>query len=264
MVKTAEQKSRDRYRVLLLAGKTPRTYNETNRKILEEVLATINAGKPDVQEVAEQTAETDAAHIHSASASSSGVTPAAQEETPLIQAVAPEALGFNEPEETTKQEQTTRPEETAEPENHQVAMPVLPQAFGPPVPEEPKTRAQRPLKRPRPEPDVGADCPWGDANFKRVQEAAVEHTRLVAAAYAADQAVQAERAERREQDMAERRARVLQQMDSECRRCEECVDMDYLVLGPGADLMCSKHARRHSELVLRQTDAATAGAVSLA
>ena len=92
----------------------------------------------------------------------------------------------------------------------------------------------------------------------------MEHTRLVAAAYAADQAVQAERAERRERDAAERRARVLQQMDSECRRCEECVDMDYLVLGPGADLMCSKHARRHSELVLRQADAATAGAVSLA
>ena len=136
------------------------------------------------------------------------------------------------------------------------------------MPAAPKTlaRPRRPLKRPRPdsepEPDLGADSPWGDA--KLVHEAAVEHARRVAAAYAADQAELAERAERRERDTAERRARALQQMDSECRRCEECVDMDYLVLGPGADLMCSKHARRHSELVLRQTDAATAGAVSLA
>ena len=208
MVKTAEQKSRDRYRVLLLAGKTPRTYNETNRKILEEVLATINAGKPDVQEVAEQTAETDAAHIHSASASSSGVTPAAQEETPLIQAVAPEALGFNEPEETTKQEQTTRPEETAEPENHQVAMPVLPQAFGPPVPEEPKTRARRPLKRPRPEPDVEADCPW--VNVRRILEAEqLERRRQFNAEFEADQAFFCSAQAHREQYTAARAKRAL-------------------------------------------------------
>ena len=234
MVKTAEQKARDRYRAQLLAGKTPRTYTETNRKILEEVLATIETGDAVVREVAERTAE-------------AGVA----QETPLIQAVAQEALGFNGPEQTT------------EPENHPVALPGLPQAFFPPVPAVPKTRARRPLKRPLPEPDVGAGCPWEDANVKRVHEAAVEHARRVAAAYAADQAELAERAERRERDTAERRARALQQMDSECRRCEECTDMDYLVLGPGADLMCSKHARRYGELVLRPADAATAGAVSL-
>ena len=137
MVKTAEQKARDRYRAELLAGKTPRTYTETNRVILEEIRATIEAGKADVREVAERTAEAGAARIHSAkqeavsaidaakrqalqeiaSASSSGVTPAAQE-TPLIQAVAQEALGFNGP------GQTTEPEQKAE--NYPVAMP---QAF---------------------------------------------------------------------------------------------------------------------------------------
>ena len=138
MVKTAEQKARDRYRAELLAGKTPRTYTETNRKILEEIRATIEAGKADVREVAERTAEAGATRIRSAkqeavsaidaakrqalreiasaSSSDSGVTPAAQE-TPLIQAVAQEALGFNGPEQTT------------EPENHPVALPGPPQAF---------------------------------------------------------------------------------------------------------------------------------------
>ena len=252
MVKTAEQKARDRYRAELLAGKTPRTYTETNRKILEEVLATIEAGKADVREVAERTAEAGAARIHSAkqeavsaidaakrqalqeiaSASSSGVTPAAQE-TPLIQAVAQEALGFNEPGQTT------------EPENHPVALPGLPQAFFPPVPAVPKTRARRPLKRPLPEPDVGAGCPFEEAKVKRARAAAAELARQTFA----DRVELAERAERRERDTAERRARALQQIDSECRRCAECADMDYLICGPAADLMCSKHARRYNELV---------------
>ena len=254
MVKTAEQKARDRYRAELLAGKTPRTYTETNRKILEEIRATIEAGKADVREVAERTAEAGAARIHSAkqeavsaidaakrqalreiasaSSSGSGVTPAAQE-TPLIQAVAQEALGFNGPEQKT------------EPENHPVALPGPPQAFFPPVPAVPKTRARRPLKRPLPEPDVGAGCPWEDAKVKRAHEAAVEQARRATA----DRVELAERAERHEQDMNERRARALQQIDSECRRCAECADMDYLICDPAADLMCSKHARRYNELV---------------
>ena len=254
MVKTAEQKARDRYRAELLAGKTPRTYTETNRKILEEVLATIEAGKADVWEVAERTAETGAARIHSAkqeavsaidtakrqalqeiaSASSSGVTPAAQE-TPLIQAVAQEALGFNGPEQTT------------EPENHPVALPGLPQAFFPPVPAVPKTRARRPLKRPLPEPAVGAVLPFGedDAKEKRAHAAWVERMRQSAA----DRAELAERAARREQDTQARRAWALQEIDSERRGCARCADMDYAIHGPAADLMCSKHTRRYNELV---------------
>ena len=260
MVKTAEQKARDRYRAELLAGKTPRTYTETNRKILEEIRATIEAGKADVREVAERTAEAGAARIHSAkqeavsaidaakrqalqeiaSASSSGVTPAAQE-TPLIQAVAQEALGFNEP------GQTTEPEQKAEThaENYPVALPGLPLAFSPPVPEVLSSRARRPLKRPLPEPDVGAGCPSEDAKVKLAHEAAVEQARRAAA----DRVELAERAERRERDTNERRARALQQIDSECRRCAECADMDYFICCPAADLMCSKHARRYNELV---------------
>ena len=177
------------------------------------------------------------------------------------EAVAP-PLGFNGPEQA-EPEAVAPPlgfngPEQAEPESP-------PQAFCPPVPAAPRTLARRPLKRPLPDsdpkPNPRENAP---ANFKRVHKAAETRARREAAEYAADQAELAERAERRQRETAERRALALQQIDSECRRCSECVDMDYLVLGPGADLMCSKHARRHSELVLRQTDAATAGAVSLA
>ena len=250
MVKTAEQKVRDRYRAELSAGKTPRAITETNRVILEEIRATIEVGKAQVREVAEAGATRirsakqeavsaiDAAkrqalrEIASASSSGSGVTPAAQE-TPLIQAVAQEALGFNGPEQTT------------EPENHPVALPGLPQAFFPPVPAVPKTRARRPLKRPLPEPDVGAGCPFEEAKVKRARDAAAEQARQAIA----DRVELAERAERREQDTKERRARALQQIDSECRGCAECADMDYVICGPAADLMCSKHTRRYNELV---------------
>ena len=255
MVKTAEQKARDRYRAELLAGKTPRTYTETNRKILEEIRATIEAGKADVREVAERTAEAGAARIHSAkqeavsaidaakrqalqeiaSASSSGVTPAAQE-TPLIQAVAQEALGFNEP------GQTTEPEQKAEThaENYPVALPGLPQAFSPPVPEVlSSSRARRPLKRPLPEPAMD------DAKEKRARAALVERMRQAVA----DRVELAERAARREQDTQARRAWALQEIDSECRGCAQCADMDYVICGPAADLMCSKHTRRYNELV---------------
>ncbi len=164
MVKTAEQKARDRYRAELLAGKVSRAITETNKVILKEIRAAIEVGKADVREVAEAGATRirsakqeavsaiDAAKRQAlreiASASSSGVTPAAQE-TPPIQAVAQEALGFNGPEQTT------------EPENHPVALPGPPQAFFPPVPAVPKTRARRPLKRPLPEPDVGGGLPLG-------------------------------------------------------------------------------------------------------
>ena len=250
MVKTAEQKVRDRYRAELLAGKVPRAITETNKVILKEIRAAIEVGKADVREVAEAGATRirsakqeavsaiDAAkrqalrEIASASSSGSGVTPAAQE-TPLIQAVAQEALGFNGPEQTT------------EPENHPVALPGLPQAFFPPVPAVPKTRARRPLKRPLPEPDVGAGCPFEEAKVKRARDAAAEQARQAIA----DRVELAERAERREQDTKERRARALQQIDSECRGCAECADMDYVICGPAADLMCSKHTRRYNELV---------------
>ena len=87
--------------------------------------------------------------------------------------------------------------------------------------------------------------------------------RAARAGDAADRAAAKKQAERREQEMAERLAQILQQMDSECRSCEECFDMDY-TLGACADQMCSKHAQQHGELVLRQSGAATAGAISLA
>ena len=261
MVKTAEQKVRDRYRAELSAGKTPRAITETNRVILEEIRATIEVGKAQVREVAEAGATRirsakqeavsaiDAAkrqalrEIASASSSGSGVTPAAQE-TPLIQAVAQEALGFNEP------GQTTEPEQKAEThaENYPVALPGLPQAFSPPVPEVlSSSRARRPLKRPLPEPAVGAVLPFGedDAKEKRAHAAWVERMRQSAA----DRAELAERAARREQDTQARRAWALQEIDSECRGCARCADMDYAIHGPAADLMCSKHTRRYNELV---------------
>ena len=65
----------------------------------------------------------------------------------------------------------------------------------------------------------------------------------------ADRLELAERAERREKDTKERRARALQKIDSECRGCAQCADMDYVICGPAADLMCSKHTRRYNELV---------------
>ncbi len=95
MVKTAEQKARDRYRAELLAGKTPRTYTETNRKILEEIRAgaiRIHSAKQEAVSAIDAATRQALREIASASSSGSGVTPAAQE-TPLIQAVAQEARG---------------------------------------------------------------------------------------------------------------------------------------------------------------------------
>ena len=147
MVKTAEQKVRDRYRADLMAGKMPRALTEANRAILEELRAEVEAGKARIWETADAVAGQTATRIHAAgqeavsaieaakeralqeiaSASSSScqsapvakglstqqqpaesacsiVAPAAQE-TPLIQAVAHEALGFNEPGQEKEPEQ---------------------------------------------------------------------------------------------------------------------------------------------------------------
>ena len=81
-----------------------------------------------------------------------------------------------------------------------------------------------------------------DAKEKRARAALVERMRQVAAD-------RVERAARREQDTQARRAWALQQIDSECRGCAQCADMDYVIYGPAADLMCSKHTRRYNELV---------------
>ena len=276
MVKTAEQKARDRYRAQLLAGKTPRTYNEANRRILEEERAKIAAGGADVREAPLIQAEAVAAQ-------EAPLIPAeAVAAQPLILAVSPEALGF-EPEQA--EPEAVAPPLGSEPEQAEPESP--PQSLCPPmpvvpaVPAAPEALARRPRKRPLPDSDPKPN-PRANATakFKRAHKAAEEHARqvaakhaadqaecerraLVAAADAADQAAAKKQAERREQEMAERRARRLQQMNSECLSCSECFDMDYM-LGPCAEQMCSKHRQRHGELVLRQSGAATTGAVSLA
>ena len=301
MVKTAEQKARDRYRVLLLAGKTPRTYTEANRRILEEERAKIAAGGADVRE---------APLIQAVAAQEAPLIPAeAVAAQPLILAVSQEALGF-EPEQA--EPEAVAPPLGSEPEQAEpeaVALPLgfepeqaepesPPQSLCPPmpvvpaVPAAPEALALRPRKQPSDsdlKPDPRKNAP---ANFKRARREDAEYTTdyaayaaelerqtredaerrkrqedeqraLVRAAEAADQAAARRQRERREQEMAERRARILQQMDSECRSCKGCFDMDYQ-LGRCVDQMCSKHRQRHSELVLRQSGAATTGAVSLA
>ena len=296
MVKTAEQKARDRYRAQLLAGKTPRTYNEVNRRILEEERAKIAAGGADVREAPL-------------------IQAVAAQEAPLILAVSPEGLGF-EPEQAepeavapplgTEPEQA-EPEAVAPPldfEPEQAEPESPPQSLCPPMPvvpaepAAPEALALRPRKRPLSDsglkPNLRENAPayfkrtrkalekrarqgdaeyaayeaeWAECAERRKQEEA-ERRALVRAADAADEAAARRQRERREQEMAERRARIWQQMDSECRGCKDCFDMDYQ-LGRCVDQMCSKHRQRHSELVLRQsgaatTGAATTGAVSLA
>ncbi len=286
MVKTAEQKARDRYRAQLLAGKTPRTYTEANRRILEEERAKIAAGGADVRE---------APLIQAVAAQEAPLIPAeAVAAQPLILAVSPEALGF-EPEQA--EPEAVAPPLGSEPEQAEPESP--PQSLCPPmpvvpaVPAAPEALALRPRKRllldSGLKPNLRENAPayfkrtrkalekrarrgdaeyaayeaeWAERAERRKQEEA-EQRALVRAADAADEAAAARQRERREQEMAERRARIWQQMDSECRSCKDCFDMDYR-LGPCVDQMCSKHRQRHSELVLRQSGAATTGAVSLA
>ena len=287
MVKTAEQKVRDRYLADLTAGKMPRALTDANRAILEEVRAEVEAGKARIWETADAVAGQTATRIHAAgqeavsaidaakeralqeiaSASSSScqsapvakghstqqqpaesacsvVAPAAQE-TPLIQAVAHEALGFNEP------GQEKEPEQEAE--SGTVA---LPQAFTPPVPEVSRAPARRPQKRPRDlSPANGAlaihsSMPSHEVEAKRRREldAWVEQARRSAATKAELQ----EFALRREQDernKQECRALALEEIDSKCRGCKQCIEMDYVTHGPDADLMCSKHAKQYEEIV---------------
>ena len=305
MVKTAEQKARDRYRAQLLAGKTPRTYTEANRRILEEERAKIAAGGADVREAPLIQAEAVAAQ-------EAPLIPAeAVAAQPLILAVSPNALGF-EPEQA--EPEAVAPPLGSEPEQAEpeaVALPLgfepeqaepesPPQSLCPPmpvvpaVPAAPEALALRPRKRllldSGLKPNLRENAPayfkrtrkalekrarqgdaeyaayeaeWAERAERRKQEEA-EQRALVRAADAADEAAAARQRERREQEMAERRTRIWQQMDSECRSCKDCFDMDYQ-LGRCVDQMCSKHRQRHSELVLRQSGAATrAGAVSLA
>ena len=57
---------------------------------------------------------------------------------------------------------------------------------------------------------------------------------------------------RREQDernKQECRALALEEIDSKCRGCKQCNEMDYVIHGPDADLMCSKHAKQYEEIV---------------
>ena len=302
MVKTAEQKARDRYRAQLLAGKTPRTYNEANRRILEEERAKIAAGGADVRE---------APVIQAVAAQEAPLIPAeAVAAQPLILAVSPEALGF-EPEQA--EPEAVAPPLGAEPEQAEpeaVAPPLdfepeqaepesPPQSLCPPMPvvpaepAAPEALALRPRKRPLSDsglkPNLRENAPAyfkrtrkalekrarrGDAEYaayeaeraecaERLKQEEAEQRALVRAVEAADEAAARRQRERREQEMAERRARICQQMDSECRSCKDCFDMDYQ-LGRCVDQMCSKHMQRHSELVLRQSGAATAGAISLA
>ena len=277
MVKTAEQKVRIRYLADLTSGKMPRALTEANRAILEELRAEVEAGKARIWETADAVAGQTATRIHAAgqeavsaidaakeralqeiaSASSSSCQsapvakgystqqqPAAQE-TPLNQAVAHDALGFNEP------GQEKEPEQEAE--SGTVA---LPQAFTPPVPEVSRTPARRPQKRPRDlSPANGAlaihsSMPSHEVEAKRRREldAWVEQARRSAATKAELQ----EFALRREQDgrnKQERRAMALEEIDSKCRGCEQCSEMEYLIHGPAADLMCSKHAKQYEEIV---------------
>ena len=291
MVKTAEQKARDRYRAQLLAGKTPRTYNEANRRILEEERAKIAAGGADVRE---------APLIQAVAAQEAPLIPAeAVAAQPLILAVSPEALGF-EPEQA--EPEAVAPPLGSEPEQAEPESP--PQSLCPPmpvvpaVPAAPEALALRPRKRllldSGLKPNLRENAPayfkrnrkalekrarQGDAEYaayeaewaecaERRKQKEAERRALVRAADAADEAAARRQRERLEQEMAERRARTWQQMDSECRSCKDCFDMDYQ-LGRCVDQMCSKHMQRHSELVLRQsgaatTGAATTGAVSLA